>query len=366
MSNLNLNFFGQFMGHMGIPIHSRGFAKELNKHLNLKMYQILPFNNEDVLSVPTELTSKLTFASPIQKAISVCDKNNPSLIFWYPSSMMKCSNFNIGYYIFEYTVIPQEFIDKLNMMDIICTASEWGVEILKDNGVKTKCVAVPAGVDPSTFNSKERILDNRIFKFLHIGKAENRKNTVLTIKAFNETFKGDPNIRLTLSIDNPHIHYFNAEAFLYELFGSDELKYGINNIDIIHFVDNIKDLYNTHHVGIFPSCAEGIGLPIIEAMACGMPVIIPFNSGITEYANDSNSILLKDLKTIGVYDPYFFPASGQFGTWQTPTLEELTDKLKICYEHFSEVELIGKTAETFIREEYNWELAANKFVELLK
>lgn len=366
MSANQLNYFGQFMGYMGIPIHARNFAKSLNNIIDINLFQILPFNEEDIYSIPPELISKLKTHSPIQKAVNFSNRKLPSLIFWYPNSMIECSQIlNIGYFIFEYTIIPKEFVDKLNTMDIVCTASKWGASILENNGVRSKCVNIPAGIDPIIFNSKNRVLDNKVFKFLHIGKAENRKNTKLVILAFNEAFKGDNDIRLTLSIDNPHVRFFDAEAMLYEMYGSDELKYPINNIDIVHFISDIRDLYNTHHIGVYPSMAEGVGLPIIESMACGMPVIIPYNSGITEYANDDNCVLLKDLKTIPVYDQYFFPVSGQYGTWESPSLEELIQKMKICYEHYPEIKLIGKTAETYMREEYNWSIASNKFMELL-
>lgn len=60
----------------------------------------------------------------------------------------------------------------------------------------------------------------------------------------------------------------------------------------IHFLKNISDadlalLYNGAKVLFFPSSYEGFGLPILEAMACGTPVVTSNNSSLGEVASDA-------------------------------------------------------------------------------
>lgn len=55
----------------------------------------------------------------------------------------------------------------------------------------------------------------------------------------------------------------------------------------------LLELYHSAHVFIFPSLYEGFGLPVLEAMSCGLPVIAPDNSSIPEVVG-KNYPLFKD------------------------------------------------------------------------
>ena len=59
----------------------------------------------------------------------------------------------------------------------------------------------------------------------------------------------------------------------------------------LHFVNQISDedmvcLYNYAEVFVFPSLYEGFGMPILEAMACGLPVIASSTTSIPEVTGD--------------------------------------------------------------------------------
>jgi glycosyltransferase involved in cell wall biosynthesis len=54
--------------------------------------------------------------------------------------------------------------------------------------------------------------------------------------------------------------------------------------------EEIADVYNKSSIFISTSWWEGFGLPGLEAMACGCAVITSGSGGVTEYANDKNSL----------------------------------------------------------------------------
>ncbi len=360
MSTTGLNFMGQFWGCLGIPNHTRAFANSLmDNFVDVNLIPIMPNQNNDRYGIEGRLATKLDNPN--------LNKDYPTLLFWYPNTYKQLldpvpsGQPKIGYYIFEYTKMPPMYVEEINRLDAICTASKWGAEVLKNNGVTVPIHVVPGGVDHSVFNSSKRNLDPKKFRFLHMGKAEKRKGTILIIKAFNKAFKGDRKIRLSLYIDNPHMREFDADVFLHNIADEADLEHPVTNIDVQHFQEDLVSIYNAHHASVFASRAEGIGLSIVESMACGMPVITTYNSGITEYATDDNAILIKDLKEEPVHDTHFFPNQGEYGTWNSASVDQIAEKMRWVYDNYDQAKLIGERAEKDMKDNYQWNQAAQKF-----
>ncbi len=343
-----VNLVGQFYGTLGIPQHTREFARGLRNTGN-------EVNGIQLSSAPgNDKLIEREFLRPLTS-------NELGLVFWYPNVYPEYSLFQktIGYFIFEYTVIPPYYVSCINELDGVCTASKWGADVLKANGVKVPIYVIPGGVRSATFSPAISV-PLEPFRFLHVGKCEQRKSTDLIIRAFNIVSRGSKDIRLTLSIDNPNFQGFSARQFIDNL--SNSMEFPTDNLDIIHHVDDIAALYQKHNCAVFASKAEGIGLPIVEAMSCGLPTITSYNSGITEYANDSNAILLKDLKEEPIYDRNYFPNSGEFGTWNTPSLDELVYKMNWVLANYSDALKIGAKAAEDMHTKYTWEISAQKFI----
>ena len=61
---------------------------------------------------------------------------------------------------------------------------------------------------------------------------------------------------------------------------------------VVHFtgyvpVEDLPAIYNLGELFVFPSIYEGFGLPVVEAMACGTPVITADTSSLNEIAHDA-------------------------------------------------------------------------------
>ncbi len=74
----------------------------------------------------------------------------------------------------------------------------------------------------------------------------------------------------------------------------------------VHFIDYVSDeelvsFYNGASLFIYPSLYEGFGLPVLEAMSCGTPVIASNVSSIPEVTKDA-AVLIDPLKPEEIAD----------------------------------------------------------------
>ncbi|WP_459208212.1 glycosyltransferase family 4 protein [Pseudomonas sp. MLB6B] len=113
---------------------------------------------------------------------------------------------------------------------------------------------------------------------LYSGGADERKNLTRLIKAFTQVKRDLPDIQLVFAgkMSNHIIERYRAEA-LSEGLQADDLVFTGFITD-----DELVALYNTCQLYVFPSWHEGFGLPPLEAMKCGAPVIGANTSSVPE------------------------------------------------------------------------------------
>ena len=113
---------------------------------------------------------------------------------------------------------------------------------------------------------------------LYVGAIEKRKNILGILKISDILQSRGININIVLA---------GTKGF-----GYDELEVEINKrsdkVLYLNYVEE-KDLpliYNLADIFIFPSYYEGFGLPVLEAMKCGLPVLAGKNSSLIEVVGD--------------------------------------------------------------------------------
>jgi glycosyltransferase involved in cell wall biosynthesis len=215
---------------------------------------------------------------------------------------------------------------------------------------------VPGGVDAEVFRPLDRAAErDRPFRFLCVGKWENRKNIGQLVEAFGREFRAEEPVELVLHCFNPYLPHLDVESEVRRLAPQSHAP-----IRISHPVagESMVELYNSSDVFALPARAEGWGLPIVEAMACGLPAIVTNYSALTDYLNESNGYPLRVAKMVDVYDPFFYPAGWDLGQWAEPDFDDLRRLMRHVFEHPEEARAKGRQARADVCNRWTWDHAA--------
>ncbi|MCS7179437.1 MAG: glycosyltransferase family 4 protein [Anaerolineae bacterium] len=115
---------------------------------------------------------------------------------------------------------------------------------------------------------------------LYVGSNKPHKNLARLVEAWAQTT--DSGIRSTLVIAGPWDPRYPEPRRLAE-------RLGLRNIRWLGPVPeaDLPALYSAATLFVFPSLYEGFGLPVLEAMACGLPVVCSHTSSLPEVAGDA-------------------------------------------------------------------------------
>ncbi|MGR3292445.1 MAG: glycosyltransferase [Candidatus Scalindua sp.] len=117
---------------------------------------------------------------------------------------------------------------------------------------------------------------------LNVGTLEPRKNVVSLIKAFKKLReKGFEDYKLVIAGDKGWLY-----KQIFEEVEDSDLKKEILFLGVVSDGD-LPMLYNCADIFVYPSLYEGFGLPPLEAMACGIPVITSNTSSLPEVIGDA-------------------------------------------------------------------------------
>jgi len=127
----------------------------------------------------------------------------------------------------------------------------------------------------------------------YLGGLDQRKNVSQLVRAFAQVYRrlGDPNLQLLIS-GNPD----KQSGPLFPDLRPIATGLGIEGQVIYRFVEEEDKpaIYSGASVFVFPSLYEGFGLPPLEAMSCGVPVICSNRTSLPEVVGDAAIIVDPD------------------------------------------------------------------------
>lgn len=116
---------------------------------------------------------------------------------------------------------------------------------------------------------------------LTVGTLQPRKNHLRLVQAFSRLKELHPDLSLVIA---------GGSGWQYDPVAAEVERLGLTaSVRFSGFVDegDLPALYSAASVFAFPSLYEGFGLPVLEAMACGTPVVCSNASSLPEVAGDA-------------------------------------------------------------------------------
>jgi glycosyltransferase involved in cell wall biosynthesis len=301
----------------------------------------------------------------------ICDaraRTDTTVFFWRqpPELLQQVRGCRVGWLFFESDKVPEPWLQQMDAFDRLWMPSEWGRDVLVAHGLpEAKIRVVESGINERIYFPKP--VAHSGFVFLFIGKHEPRKSLEETVSAFVEEFPADacPTVQLWIKADHPVFPQRVARL---------RVQYGherrIRFISGLLSDEQMASLYNSADAFVYPTKAEGFGLPCIEALACGLPVIT------TEYS--AQTAFLKHVR--GLYYPvqfdvaelddedyaYFYSrdyGGHGYGHWAVPKIESVRHGMRDIYENIGQWRERARQASRIIHENFSWDRIGRKAVD---
>ena len=306
--------------------------------------------------------------SPVVNRIQLSDVS----VFFFPTlSEQFVKGTIIKWGIFETDSLPDDYISYLKRSHLIWVPSQWAKTVLQSHGLNDDQIhVVHEGVNPNIYHPhcRPKSSANKTFRFFMCGKKETRKGFDELLEGFKIAFGNDVTTELHLKAD-----YFwggRGKANAKEVELSRQIAgLGLTNVVPISSALTTSDmalLYNNYDAMIFPSRAEGWGLPLIEAIACGLPVISTFYSGHTEYLEAIEGQFVRlDHQMQSISCPEFLQHWKSGGQWAVAPPAEIAEKLVFLKKHYSSFQQRAMTASQTIRDCFSWRHSAEQAIDSL-
>lgn len=225
--------------------------------------------------------------------------------------------------------------------DFVLTVSEYSRQRIAEHlGIQLENIHVISnGVNEGFFLPVGELPDIRekfnLDKYLlYVSRIEPRKNHVLLLRAFVDLRLWEKGYSLVF-IGSVTQKAPMLDNYLKTL--SPEIKKAVRFIDG-SFGNELKAFYRSCDLFVYPSLAEGFGIPPLEAFASGVPLLCSNTTSLSEFG------FLKD--------SFFNPFS----------LEDLKDKIT---QKLNEVKCVNESGIKFIKSNFSWKKSAKDFGTLI-
>ena len=272
-------------------------------------------------------------------------------------------SYKVGFTMLEVNGFPYEWVRQAQKMDEVWVPSSFAREAFLSCGLTKPIYTIPLGIDTEIFRPEGDRLEspNDEYVFLAVFEWGERKEPEMILKTFNSAFSASEDVRLVVKIMNtdPQVNLSERVAALNLDSKGGRIDFIVNR----EFArEDLPLLYRSADCFLSPSKGEGWNMPLMEAMACGLPSIATDWSAQTEFFNSSNGypIQVEKVEPARAKCPYY---EGFY--WAKPDKEHFRYLMRYVFENRKEARAKGLTAAKDVAENWTWENAARQIRDRL-
>ena len=269
----------------------------------------------------------------------------------------------------EYGALPEEWIEPLqSKVDEIWAYTRYVRNVYISSGIPgAKVHVIPLGVDYGQFHPRAPLLSldtKKQFKFLFVGGTIGRKGIDVLLGAYAEAFSSADDVCLVIKDMGAESFYKGQDAArLIESLKKDPASPEIVFLSETLNQDQIAGLYAACDCLVHPYRGEGFGLPVAEAMACGLPVIVTRGGACDDFCSEEFVFFIDGKRRPTHISGHKLVSPG----WVLePDKRQLIERLKYVYENPDQAHRKGKLAAKKIRNSLGWQKSVDLIIERLK
>ena len=232
----------------------------------------------------------------------------------------------------ESSRLPPAWVEPLNRARALIVPTRFVAGVCRESGVRVPIEVVPEGLDPDTYQYIDRP-EREGVTALVVGPVARRKHVEEAVAGWKRAFDGDATARLILKA---HYGYHNYRP--------DDPR--ISYVDSQETTRGIARWYGQADV-LLALGSEGYGLPLVEGMATGLPVIALDAEGQADVCDRARDLLLPVKPArweAAAHGPY-----GGTGLQAVPGVEDVADRLRWVAAHRAEARELGRAASAWAR-----------------
>ena len=280
---------------------------------------------------------------------------------------------NIGFMFWETEGFPKMWYRCLDTVDSFWVSwDETKKSLMSANVSEERIHVIKPTINTSVFNPSIKSMQlntGRGFNFLSLFQYSYRKGLDVLLKAYYEEFDANDDVCLILKCYGANSTH-QQEAALKEWIQG--FKYIVSKpaYPKIAFRGSVvannvfPNFIKSADVFVLPTRGEGLGMPMLQSMSCGVPVITTGWGAQTQFVNNDNGWLI-DYKKVSVSNMFHSPAYEAEHKWAEPDKEHLKTIMRDVFNNRDQVLMKGGKARTKVEYNYAYDKVGLELIKVI-